>query len=29
VQTNYMQTSIKAGQCNSCHGNSADKIWTK
>ncbi|MDO9275769.1 MAG: hypothetical protein Q7T92_09500 [Lutibacter sp.] len=28
TQTNYMLTPVTAGQCNSCHGISTDKIWT-
>ncbi len=27
--TMFMPTAITTGQCNSCHGVSADKIWTK
>ena len=29
VQTNYMQSSIATGQCNSCHGNTTGRIWTE
>ncbi len=28
-QTKYMSSSISNGACNSCHGVSTDKIWTK
>lgn len=27
--TKYMASSISNGKCNSCHGVSTDKIWTK
>ena len=27
--TKYMSSSITSGKCNSCHGVSNDKIWTK
>jgi len=27
--TKYMGSSITMGQCNSCHGVSTDKIWSK
>jgi len=27
--TQYMSTSITAGQCNSCHGVSTSRLWTK
>ncbi len=27
--TRFMGSSIASGQCNSCHGNSTEKIWTK
>jgi hypothetical protein len=27
--TQFMGSSITMGQCNSCHGQSTDKIWTK
>lgn len=27
--TQFMGSSITMGQCNSCHGQSVDKIWTK
>ena len=27
--TNHMNSPITTGQCNSCHGVSTDKIWTK
>lgn len=29
TQTKYMSSPISTGQCNSCHGISTDKIWTK
>ena len=27
--TKHMNTSITTGNCNSCHGGSVDRIWTK
>ena len=27
--TKYMVSAVTSGQCNSCHGDSTDKIWTK
>lgn len=27
-QTKYMGSSIQKGECNSCHGDSTDPIWT-
>lgn len=27
--TKFMGSSITQGQCNSCHGNTNEKIWTK
>jgi len=27
--TKYMSSTITTGQCNSCHGVSTDKLWTK
>lgn len=27
--TKYMNSTISSGQCNSCHGKTTDKIWTK
>jgi hypothetical protein len=27
--TQYMGSSISMGQCNSCHGNTTNRIWTK
>ena len=27
--TKYMNSTITTGQCNSCHGASTDRIWTK
>lgn len=27
--TKYMANAISAGQCNSCHGNTTSKIWTR
>lgn len=27
--TQYMHTKITSGACNSCHGNSTDKIWVE
>lgn len=29
VISNYMSSATSSGQCNSCHGISTDKIWTK
>jgi hypothetical protein len=29
IQTNYMQSSLSSGQCNSCHGNSTGRISTE
>jgi len=29
LQTKNMLTVLNSGQCNSCHGISIDKIWTK
>ena len=29
LQTKNMITVLNSGQCNSCHGVSVDKIWTK
>lgn len=26
--TKYMGTSVTTGQCNSCHGDSTDKLWS-
>jgi len=28
-QTNYMQSSLTTGACNSCHGGQTGKIWTE
>jgi hypothetical protein len=25
---NHMNVKVQSGQCNSCHGNSTDRIWT-
>ena len=27
--TKHMNTAITTGNCNSCHGGSVDRIWTK
>ncbi len=27
--TQYMSTSVKTGACNSCHGATTDKLWSK
>lgn len=29
TQTKYMFSTITTGQCNSCHGSTTGKIWTK
>lgn len=29
VETKYMGSSISMGACNSCHGNTTGKIWTR
>lgn len=29
IVTKHMATAITTGQCNSCHGNSTGKLWTK
>lgn len=28
-QTQYMPGSLSSGECNSCHGSSASKLWAK
>jgi hypothetical protein len=28
LSSNHMNAKVQSGQCNSCHGNSTDRIWT-